>query len=311
MPPQVSYVCPTSWGAPVSLANDILAIIAPVMVIALIGYVWERRGMPFDQNMVAVLVINIGTPCLLLNALLTNRPDLATMARISGAAVLVMGLTGVVTWGILKVTDLPVRVFLPAMVFGNTGNMGLPLCLFAFGPSGLALAVAFFATQSVLQFSIGQGIASGHISFRSVFRSPTLYAILIGCGLIEAGITLPRFLANSIATLAGLSIPLMLMSLGVSLASLSVVALRRSVAFSLFRLGGGFVLGVAVVWLLGLEGAARGAVIVQSTMPAAVFSYLFAARYNNQPAEVAGIVFLSTIFSFMSLPLLMAFVLHS
>ena len=298
-------------GAPLSLANDILAIIAPVMVIALIGYVWERRGLPFDQNMVAVLVINVGTPCLLLNALLANRPDLATMARISGAAVLVMVLTAIVTWVILKVTDLPIPVFLPAMVFGNTGNVGLPLCLFAFGPSGLALAVAFFATQSVLQFSIGQGIASGHISFHSVFRSPALYAILIGCVLIGADVALPRAVMNSISTLAGLSIPLMLMSLGVSLASLNVVALRRSVLFSVFRLASGFGLGVAVVWLLGLEGAARGAVIVQSTMPAAVFSYLFAARYNNQPGEVAGIVFISTIFSFMTLPLLMAFVLNT
>ncbi len=293
-----------------TLINDILAIIAPVMILSLIGYLWQRRGMPFDQNMVAVLVINIGTPCLLLNAILVNRPDLATMARISGAAILVMSLTALVTWGILKVTALPVRVFLPAMVFGNTGNVGLPLCLFAFGEAGLALAVAFFATQSVLQFSIGQGIASGHVSWRSVLRSPALYAILIGCALIAANVTLPRFLMNSITTLAGLSIPLMLMSLGVSLASLSVVALRRGVLFSIFRVAGGFALGVAVAWLLGLEGAARGAVIVQSAMPAAVFSYLFAARYNNQPAEVAGIVFISTIFSFLTLPLLMAYVLH-
>lgn len=293
-----------------TLAYDILAIIAPVMVISLIGYLWQRRGMPFDQNMVAVVVINIGTPCLLLNAILINRPDLATMARISGAAILVMGLTALVTWAILKVTALPVRVFLPAMVFGNTGNVGLPLCLFAFGPAGLALAVAYFATQSVLQFSIGQGIASGEVSLRSVFRSPALYAIVIGCVLIAADVTLPRFLMNSISTLAGLSIPLMLMSLGVSLASLSVVALRRGVLFSVFRVAGGFALGVAVAWLMGLEGPARGAVIVQSTMPAAVFSYLFAARYDNQPAEVAGIVFISTIFSFLTLPLLMAYVLH-
>lgn len=293
-----------------TLAYDILAIIAPVMVISLIGYLWQRRGMPFDQNMVAVLVINIGTPCLLLNAILVNRPDLATMARISGAAVLVMALTALATWVILKVTALPVRVFLPAITFGNTGNVGLPLCLFAFGEAGLALAVAYFATQSVLQFSIGQGIASGEVSLRSVFRSPALYAIMLGCGLIAAGITLPRFLMNSITTLAGLSIPLMLMSLGVSLASLNVVALRRGVLFSVFRVAGGFALGVAVAWLMGLEGPARGAVIVQSAMPAAVFSYLFAARYNNQPAEVAGIVFISTIFSFLTLPLLMAYVLH-
>jgi len=294
----------------VTLVNDILAIIAPVMIISLIGYLWQRRGMPFDQNMVATLVINVGTPCLLLNAVLANRPDLAVMARISGAAVLVLGLTGLIAWIILKAAALPVRVFLPAMVFGNTGNVGLPLCLFAFGPAGLALAVAFFATQSVLQFSIGQGIASGQVSVRSVLRSPALYAILTGCALIAADITLPRFVMNSISTVAGLTIPLMLLSLGVALASLSVVGLRRSVLISLFCLFGGFAIGLAVSWVMGLEGPARGAVVVQAAMPSAVFNYLFAARYDNRPAEVAGIVFISTILSFLTLPLLMAFVLR-
>lgn len=296
--------------AGMTLINEILAIIAPVMIISLIGYVWERRGMPFDQTMIAPLVINVGTPCLLLNAMLANRPDLGLMAKISVATLLLIGLTGLIAWVILKAADLPVRVFLPAMVFGNTGNVGLPLCLFAFGPSGLALAVAFFATQSVLQFSIGQGVASGRVSVASVFKSPALYALLIGCALIAADVTLPRFVMNSISTIAGLAIPLMLMSLGVSLASLSVVGLRRSVLISLFCVFGGFALGLAVVWAMGLEGAARGAVVVQAAMPSAVFNYLFAVRYDNRPSEVAGIVVISTIISFLTLPLLMAFVLR-
>lgn len=299
---RVSYV--------LSMISDILAIIAPVMVIALIGYVWERRGLPFDNNMVTPLVINVGTPCLLLSSMLSTRPDLALMARIAGGTVLVLALTAAVSWAILRAMRQPVRVFLPVMVFGNTGNMGLPLCLFAFGPEGLALAVAYFAAQSVLQFSIGVGISSGQMSWQSVFKSPALYAILIGCALISSEVTLPRFATNTITTIAGLSIPLMLLSLGTALARLKVVEVHRSVMFSIFRLGGGFALGLAAAWALNLEGAAWGAVVVQSTMPSAVFNYLFAARYGNRPEEVAGIVFISTILSFLALPLLMAFVLR-
>ncbi len=291
------------------MINDIVAIIAPVLVIVLIGYLWQRRGLPFDNEMVTLLVINIGTPCLLLNSILINRPDLGVMARISAAAVLVMALTAMVAWAVLKVMDLPMRAFLPAMVFGNTGNVGLPLCLFAFGPAGLALAVAYFATQSIPQFSLGVSIASGVMSWRRLFTSPALIAILIGCSLISAEMALPRWMMNTVATLGNVTIPLMLMSLGTSLASLRVVGLHRSVGFSLFRLAGGFGLSLVAVWLLHLDGAARGAVVIQSTMPSAVFNYLFAARYDNRPGEVAGIVFISTIFSFLALPLLMAFVL--
>jgi predicted permease len=292
------------------MISDILAIITPVMVIVLIGYLWERRGLPFDNTMVTLLVINIGTPCLLLSSILTNRPDLAVMARISAAAVLVMALTAIVAWAVLRIMNLPMRAFLPAMVFGNTGNIGLPLCLFAFGPAGLALAIAYFATQSILQFSLGVSLASGQMSWRRLFTSPALIAILVGCGLIYTDIALPRWTMNTLATLGNVTIPLMLLSLGTSLASLKVVGLHRSVGFSLFRLAGGFALSLAAVGMLHLDGAARGAVIIQSTMPSAVFNYLFAARYDNRPAEVAGIVFISTIFSFLALPLLMAFVLN-
>ena len=293
------------------MISEILAIIAPVMVIVLIGYVWERRGMPFDNTMVTLLVINIGSPCLLLNAVLTTRPDLAVMARISGAAILVMALSAVLAWIILKIMGQPLRAFLPAIVFGNTGNMGLPLSLFAFGPTGLALAVAYFAMQSILQFSLGVSIASGKMSWRRLFTSPALIALLVGCGLLYADVVLPRWVGNTVATLGNLTIPLMLMSLGTSLASLKIVGLHRSVGFSLVRLVGGFALSLVAVWVFNLDGAARGAVIIQSTMPSAVFNYLFAARYDNRPSEVAGIVFISTIFSFLVLPLLMAFVLHS
>ena len=44
-------------------------------------------------------------------------------------------------------------------------------------------------------------------------------------------------------------------------------------------------------------------------MPVAVFSYLFAVRYNRSPEEVAGTVLISTVLSFLSLPLLLWFVL--
>jgi len=68
--------------------------------------------------------------------------------------------------------------------------------------------------------------------------------------------------------------------------------------------------GVAISEVLGLEGIARGAVIIQSAMPTAVFNYLFAVRYNNDPGEVAGIVVVSTVLSFLTLPLLLGYVLN-
>ena len=114
---------------------------------------------------------------------------------------------------------------------------------------------------------------------------------------------------NTTKLLGNFTIPLMLIAMGVSLARFHIASVKRSLLISVLRLSMGFVVGVAIAELLGLEGIARGITILQSSMPVAVFSYLFAVRYNRSPEEVAGTVLISTVLSFLSLPLLLWYVL--
>jgi predicted permease len=85
--------------------------------------------------------------------------------------------------------------------------------------------------------------------------------------------------------------------------------LRHSLALASLRLVAGFAVGLLVSAALDLGPVERGVVVVQSTMPVAVFNFLFAQRYRTQPAEVAGLVVISTLLSFATLPALMAFLL--
>ena len=78
---------------------------------------------------------------------------------------------------------------------------------------------------------------------------------------------------------------------------------------SALRLGLGFAVGLAVATAMGLEGTVRGVVIFESAMPVAVFNYLWAVRYNTAPEVVAGLVLASTALSFVTLPLLLLFVM--
>jgi predicted permease len=266
-------------------------------------------SMPFNIEMVSALVVNLGTPCLLISKLLTDRPNLAAMADIALAAI---GITVAMAAGsiaVLRLLKLPARVFLPAMIFPNAGNMGLPLCLFAFGDSGLALAITYFTCNALMQFSVGQGIARGGINVQTALRDPVLWAVVLAVVLLATGLQLPEWAMDTADVLGGLVLPLMMLSLGTSLASLKITDLKRSVIVSALRLVGGFAFAFAAVTVLGLEGPARGVVLIQASMPPAVFNYMFALRYNNQPGEVAGVVLVSTLMSFATLPLLLAFVL--
>lgn len=291
------------------MTAQIFAIIAPVLLIAAMGYAWARAKMPFDTNMVSSLVFHVGGPCLLLSQLLKHRLDLSVMADIIAAGALVMLLTGICAVLFLRALGWSARAYLPAMIFPNCGNMGLPLCLFAFGDIGLALAVAYFALTSILQFSVGIAVASGRVELVTLLRNPMMWTLIVALILLGADQTLPLWIMNTLETAGGLTIPLMLLSLGTSLATLTAKGIGRAFIFSAFRIGGGFAAAVGVVALLDLEGASRGAVIIQSAMPTAVFNYLFASRYGNAPGEVAGIVLVSTLASFATLPLLLVFVL--
>jgi predicted permease len=135
-----------------------------------------------------------------------------------------------------------------------------------------------------------------------VVRMPIIWAIFAALLLLWTGWSLPPIVQRSLGLLGGITVPLMLMSLGYSLASLKITSWKRSMIFALARLIGGFAIGWGVAWLLGLDGLARGVIVIQSSMPPAVLNYLWAARYNNEPEEVAGVVVLSTFISLAFLP---------
>ncbi|HEV8014710.1 MAG TPA: AEC family transporter [Stellaceae bacterium] len=287
----------------------ILTAIAPVIITALLGFGWTRLGRSFDAQALTHLVTEIGTPCLVFStfAKMTVPPSAFAVTAAASLTILVGFLA--VASAILKLCGLSLRTYLPSMAFPNTGNLGMPLALYAFGPEGLAYAIVFLTFTSILNFTIGQAIAAGTMSWRGLLRMPIIYAVALGLATSAFDIAVPPFLGNTIALLGSITVPLMLLMLGVSIGSLRVAAFARAFWLSLLRIGMGASIGFAVTAIFGLHGAARAALVMQSAMPAAVFNYLFALRWNNQPEEVAGIVVVSTLITIATAPTLLYFLL--
>lgn len=287
------------------LAANLLTIMAPVLICAALGFTWKRLGKPFHTDMVAAIVINIASPCLVFSTLTGAKVSAAAMAEVAGAFLAAFAATIVIAYLFLRAAKLPITNYLPSLIFGNSGNMGLPLCLFAFGQDGLALGIAVFTVNSLFQFTLGQVLNAGELSLKPVLRTPIIYAVALALVFVLTATPVPQFLFNTIQVLGQIAIPLMLLALGVSLASLRVRQLGMSVLMSFVRIVMGFIVGVAVAWAFGLEGAARGVIIIQCAMPVAVFNYLFAVYYKRDAEQIAGLVVVSSLVSFATLPLLL------
>lgn len=285
--------------------SQLIPIIAPVLVGVLAGFGWQRLRLPFDRDFLTQLVMFVGVPCLILDGIagLTTPP--ATFLSMVGYAIVVLATCGVVGAVALRLLGQPLRSYLPPIAFGNSGNLGLPLCLFAFGSEGLGLAIGFYLVGSVTQFLIGPLFQGRQPVWRTLLTTPVNYAAVAGLALLGTGTKLPLWVGNSIGLLAGMAIPLMLVALGHALGSFGVQRLPVAAGIAAARLGLGFAAGWALTLVLGLEGTARGVVIIESAMPVAVFNYLLAARYDRHPGDVAGAILVSTLLSFASLPLLL------
>lgn len=281
----------------------LLNVVGPVFLIVLVGYLWARTGKGFDAQFVALIVNGVSTPCLVIDMLTRPGLTLGAVGEMALAACLVLAITAAGAFALVRASGQSIRTYAPSLIWANSGNIGLPLCLFAFGEPGLALAIAGFAVFSVSNYTIGMAIAAGGITFRQVVRMPMTWAILLAVTMMATGTQLPTVGQRTVSLLGALTVPLMLLSLGYALASLRVASYWRSVAFSLARLLGGFAVGWLVALALDLEPVARGVVVIQSAMPAAVLNYLFASRYNNDPQEVASIVVISTLLAVPLLPL--------
>lgn len=288
---------------------QVLEITAPVFLLAFVGFVWAKSGQPFDTEFVTRLVVTIGTPALIFVVLATAKIEPQAFRDMALAALAVYGALGAVLWAVLRLAGVGMRSFLAPLIFSNTGNLGLPVALFAYGEAGLALAVVFFAVTAILQFTVGVWLMSGGGSMRPALKQPMVYAAILGGVFLTLGWGLPVWAENTLRLTGQMVIPMMLITLGISISRLRPGALGLAVGLSVVKLAVGGGAAVLAVWLLALEGAEAGVLILQAIMPVAVTSYLLAVRYKADADAVAGLVISSTLISVAAIPAVLTLIL--
>lgn len=292
-----------------NLILTVLEIVAPVFLLAAIGFTWVKLGFDYRIEFVTRLAMTFALPCLIFTALVKTEIAPDALTTVSLAACVAYALVTAGCFLLVKLAQMDVRTYLAPLIFGNTGNLGLPLALFAFGDEGLGFAIVIFAIMLIYAFTVGIWLVSGGSSLKKVVQEPLVGATLLGALFMWQDWGTPRFLTNTLELIGQMAIPLMLITLGVAVARLKPLSISRAIWISLVKTA----LCIAAAWVGGtwfaLDPVPFAVLVLQVSTPVAVTSYLLAMKYEADGEAVAGLVVVSTLLSVGYIPLTLAFLI--
>ncbi|MBU0614727.1 MAG: AEC family transporter [Nanoarchaeota archaeon] len=287
---------------------EIINVVLPVFLIIAVGFFVGKKTKVNVQPVVD-LIIYIAGPALIFSSMSTADVAMDDFLRIILSAAGVIALLVAVTFIYLKLSkDKRKGIYLP-IATGNTGYLGFPVALFAFGMAGLSQAIIFDIVNGLFLFSFGIYIVHKKKELKEMFRTPLLYAVIIGLLFNIFSIKTPEVLFKPIEMIGMITIPAALLVLGYRLTEIRIKSLKAAVSVSLFRIVGGFLSALLIVTVFSISGLARQVILVQASMPSAVFTMILCQKYHRDAALVASVVFISTIISLVTLPLVLWFVL--
>lgn len=287
------------------LLMALVNVILPVVVVAGVGF-GLGRAFTLDARTISKIALYSLTPSLCLEVLLTTEVSGATGAAVVGAYVLVCllgaGIAGLLT---PKVEAPTRRAVMASVAIANSGNMGLPIALFALGRAGFEQSVLMFVASVVLGFIVGPilfGAGSGlKESFKTLLRLPTLWAIVVALLMRLIGWQLPTGIMRGVEMLSDAALPIVLLSLGIQLGASKKVQLTRAVwTATLVRVIGMPFLSLGIGLLFGLRGVPLQALVLAGAMPTAVNAFLLSMEYKGDVRTTADTVTMTTVLSLFS-----------
>jgi predicted permease len=287
---------------------QIFSIIFPVVAIVLVGYFYASKYQP-NMDTANNINMNIFLPALMFSVLSKESFQIQNYQMLALSGVLVVLGSGVIAWIVAKALNINIKTFVPPMMFNNTGNVGLPIAVLAFGEIALGAAVVLFAIEMLLHFTFGAYILSKNTNFISIFKSPILIATLLGLfvNLVDLQFWLP--MTQMLDLLGDAAIPLLLFTLGTRLIGINYSDWKLGALGSILCPLSGLIVMLLIIQFVELEHLHYQQLILFAVLPPAVLNHMMAEKYNQQPETVASIVMIGNVGSLIVLPVALYFIL--
>ncbi|UZD65567.1 AEC family transporter [Marinobacter sp. AN1] len=289
------------------MIGQIVSTMLPVFLIAGCGALYGRYRSPDIQSMNTVNM-ELFVPMLVFAVLADQEAPLADYAWLATAGVVVVLGSGLLLWPLAKMLRLNLKTFLPPMMFNNSGNMGIPLIVLAFGEAALPAAVVLFIVEMILHFSVGLYMLDPHTSMIRRLRVPVVLATIAGLAVNIGGVALPGWLMEALNMLGGICIPLMLFTLGIRMLEVDFSDWKLGLLGAIASPASGLVLAWPLIAVLDLPGIQVASLWVFAALPPAVLNYMVAEQYRQEPHKVASLVLISNLGSLVVMPIVLGLV---
>lgn len=286
----------------------VLSIVFPVFALSGIGYLYGRYKRP-DMTQINQLNMNIFVPALVFVSLASKSFDLTLYQDLALAGTAIIIGSGILAWPFIYFLKVDYKTFIPPMMFNNSGNMGLPLALLAFGEQAIPIAVILFVIEMVLHFTIGIYMIDHRFSLLRLLRMPMIIATILGLSISSFDITLWQPFIVMMTMLGDVAIPLLLFALGVRLVNVSYKDWHLGVAAAILAPATGLVIVWLVSFFIQLPQLQQSYLIIFAALPPAVLNYLVAEQYNQEPDKVASIVMLANLGAVIVMPFVLGYAL--
>jgi len=292
------------------MMQQILEIVMPLLLIVLVGYFYGARVRP-EMRITNQLVMDVFMPALIFHVMIQEDfyPSQYALLMFAGA-LLILG-SGAVAFCVARTLGFSWRSFMPSAMFSNWANLGLPLYVFAFGEIALDGGVMLIVVGNIICFTVGTYIYSGQLSSLEVARTPIIVAVILGAIINASNITFPSAVMIPIDMLGKVAIPIMLFSLGVRLTRVNLSDSGIGLVMAALCPIAGVGLALLICAILPLSELHQNILILFGVLPPAVINFMLAEQYNTDPDKVASMVMIGNLFSIVTIPIALYFVLNA
>ncbi len=293
-----------------------LETILSIIILIIIGYLTKHIGLlkTDDSLLLNKIVLNIALPALIFSALYSaDLSNITSLIGITFICLLTGFVGGFVGYVFSRIRNHPKKTrwgITSASALFNSGFMGYPIILGVFGAVGLVRAIFFDTGSTILFILFGILFAllfGGEYSAiaKRILTFPPIYAIILGIVLNLLHLNIGSLVPQILTYLSGAAVPLIMISLGLSLEASSLKNyFKEAAVISSIKLILAPLIALIIVIILGISGLNGKVIIAEAAMPAAMLSLVLAITYELDIKAVSACIFLSTVLSMITLPII-------